>query len=492
MPKRSPSPHAMALTYFRRSAGLSMIELAQVLGHSDKSLVSAYERDAKPLAREQLDSLVTPLGYSREAVDLFLSAHRVIQSQESPGESNAPASLTSEESRFVERAAMAAARTAGRVAAEIIRDQGVRLVLEGKKAAHSKEQLLRSLLPLSRKERHCLVEAFPKYKSLALAVEVCEASIRSAARNAGEALELAELAVSIAERGSGEEPRRMRLQGYCWAHVANARRVANDLVGAEEALTRAWELWRGGSESGPESELLAEWRLYDLEGSLRRAQRRFPEALASLDRARAACKGDPFATGRILVNRERVLNQKGDIEEAVATLKEAAPFVEASGDPHLVFALRFNMADDLCHLERFDEAGKSLPQVRDLAIQQGNELDLIRVVWLTAKVTAGEGRREEAIAGLEQVNRDFAVRRMPYDAALSSLDLSVLWLKAGHTREVKQLAVAMGWIFKAQGIDREALAALELFCTAARRERATVELARKVIADIEQVRRSAS
>jgi len=157
----------------------------------------------------------------------------------------------------------------------------------------------------------------------------------------------------------------------------------------------------------------------------------------------------------------------------------------------MLFALRFNMADDLCQLERFEEAAELLPQVRELALQQANELDLIRVGWLTARVAAGEGRTADAIAGLEQVTRDFTVRELPYNAALSSLDLSVLWLKAGRTAEVRELAVAMSWIFKARGIDREALAALRFFCDAARQERATVELARQVIVEFEQVRRSA-
>ncbi len=43
----------------------------------------------------------------------------------------------------------------------------------------------------------------------------------------------------------------------------------------------------------------------------------------------------------------------------------------------------------------------------------------------------------------------FMDRELPYDAALSSLDLAVLWLTAGHTEEVRKLAVAMGRIFKA-------------------------------------------
>ncbi|HSS79087.1 MAG TPA: hypothetical protein VLV54_20365, partial [Thermoanaerobaculia bacterium] len=80
---------------------------------------------------------------------------------------------------------------------------------------------------------------------------------------------------------------------------------------------------------------------------------------------------------------------------------------------------------------------------------------------------------------------------LPYEAALSSLDLAVIWLKAGRNAEVAQLAVGMKWIFEAKGIEREALAALRLFCEAAEREAATVELARRVIADLETARRSA-
>ncbi len=49
----------------------------------------------------------------------------------------------------------------------------------------------------------------------------------------------------------------------------------------------------------------------------------------------------------------------------------------------------------------------------------------------------------------------------------------------------------MAWIFEAKGIHREALAALTLFCEAARQEAATVALARQTIADIEKAQRTA-
>jgi transcriptional regulator with XRE-family HTH domain len=98
--------------------------------------------------------------------------------------------------------------------------------------------------------RRRLIELSPRSGSWALAVRACEASVESAAHEAGEALELAELALSIAERAPGEESWRSRLKGYCWAHVAKARRAANDPAGAEEALAQARELWQAGGDAG--------------------------------------------------------------------------------------------------------------------------------------------------------------------------------------------------------------------------------------------------
>jgi|SRR6185295_17675798 len=120
------------------------------------------------------------------------------------------------------------------------------------------------------------------------------------------------------------------------------------------------------------------------------------------------------------------------------------------------------------------------------------EVRYVRVVWLQARVDAGQRRTEEAVDGFQRVRGDFTARDLPYDAAVGSLDLAVLWLRAGRTAEVRELAVEMEAVFQAKKIHREALAALLLFCEAARQETATVALARRAIADIEKVWRSVS
>src|SRR5262249_3077341 len=156
------------------------------------------------------------------------------------------------------------------------------------------------------------------------------------------------------------------------------------------------------------------------------------QALELLERAHAACGDDQVAAARILLKKEQLCDVLGDTDGALAALAEAAPLIEASGDRDLLLRFRFKRANNLWHLGRYREAADLLPEVRALALEQANDLDLLRVVWLEARVAAGEGRLEKAVASLQQVRRAFAELGLPYDAALAGLDLAVLWLEAGR------------------------------------------------------------
>jgi transcriptional regulator with XRE-family HTH domain len=352
-------------------------------------------------------------------------------------------------------------------------------------ALREAREILSALEPLSQEERRRRIETAPPgaCRSWAALVKVvCEASARAAADSAERALELADLAFPIAARVPPEES--AGAQAYCWGYLGNARRVANDFDGADQATARARDLWRAGSPWFPE------WRLLSLEASLRREQQRFAEALERLEEARACNAGDALAAGQILLKKEYVLLQMGDVEGALAALEEAAPLLEGTDEPRLLAVLCFNRADNLARLERCEEAARLLPEVQRLAAEQANGLDQTRVAWLTAKVKAGTGYKEEAIADLERVRDAFAADDLPYDAALADLDLAVLRLEAGRTAEVREQAENMAPIFVSKKIAREALAALKLFCDAAKQEAATVELVRRVIGEVEKARRA--
>jgi transcriptional regulator with XRE-family HTH domain len=321
-----------------------------------------------------------------------------------------------------------------------------------------------------------LVEACPELQTWAFAERLCHASEDAASGSAEDALELAQAACRAADLARCEEPFGSRLRGYTRGYLANARRVKTDLREAREGFAHALKLW--GEGAGAQPDLLAEWRLLDRAASLSRADRRFAHALDLLARAQAAAPRE--AHGRILLNRAFTLQQQGDAKGALSTLREAEPLVDGQREPHRLYSLRMNLAVTLCDRGRYKEAESLLPQVRELAVALRKELDQVRVLWLTGKVAAGLGRKDEARLAFEQVRRAFTERQMAYDCALVSLDLAALHLEEGHTAEVRALAAEMLWIFKAQGIEREALSALKLFCDAARQETATAEQARRL------------
>ncbi|HEV7784632.1 MAG TPA: hypothetical protein VGQ28_04790, partial [Thermoanaerobaculia bacterium] len=180
-------------------------------------------------------------------------------------------------------------------------------------------------------------------------------------------------------------------------------------------------------------------------------------------------------------NKANVLRLQGNYERAIAVLDEALPLVEATAQPRLRYSHCFAKADALCHLERPAEAEALLPELRELTAEIGNDLDGWRLRWLEGRVAAGLGRRQKAIGVLALVRREFARREIPYDTALATLELAVLHLEEGDTREVQILAGEMKPIFDAQGVPREALAALALFTEAARKERLTAAWVRSLV-----------
>jgi tetratricopeptide (TPR) repeat protein len=324
-------------------------------------------------------------------------------------------------------------------------------------------------------ERRLLVEELEEFQVWPLCERAAAASLEAAPNRPLEALEWAELALFVAELVSGERAWRSKLQGYAWAHLANARRVMDDLKRAEEDLARALVLWQEGGAAG--TGLLNEACLPWIEAVLRKDQRRFSEAL---ERIEEALKAGGDLRGRILLSKSSILEILGNPEASIEVLRQAEPLVDEHRDPRLALVLRFNLSAALCRLGRAAEAEPRLPEVRALAEQLGQELDLLRVAWLEGKVAAGLGRTAAAERVFERVRREFAARKLGYDCALASLDLALVLLGEDRVAEVRELAAEMLWIFREKRIHREALATLRLFCDAAGREAATTDLARRV------------
>jgi tetratricopeptide (TPR) repeat protein len=478
MPRKKPSLPSVVLSCLRRLRGWTAEELSEASGISD-GMISYYETRREP-DRETLETLAAAMGYGPEDVDSLLFALEAAEPVDPAP--MAPVDPTSEERREIRRIATRAGRTVvGLAELHLLKQVRAHRAHRARRHAARLWEKFRTLTPA---QRRLLIEKSCEHQTWAFAVRLCHESEEAASDRADRAFELAELALRVAQLAPGEELWRSRLEGYCLGFLANALRVGNGMLEAEKTFARAWGLWQAGADT--DSGLLPEWRLLDRWASLRRDQRRFAEALELLDRAFDTA---PLVMkGRILVNKAVTLEHMGEPERAIEALRQATALVDGRREPRLRFALRFNLATNLCLLGKAELAQPMLEEIRELAVSLQKELDLVRVVWLQGRLSAGMGKRTDAVSCFEQVRREFRAREMDYDFALASLELAALYREENHRKKVKALAGDMLWIFRREGIHREALAALRLFCEAAERETVTVELTRRLFRFLHRAR----
>jgi len=324
----------LVVVFLRFYADMTQAEFGKA-SRVDQSEISKYEKGTKPPPEESLRRMAKAADVDWPVVVHLRRAYGAILSMSS--RRAAAPDLQPPPLASLDAVLLA-------ITPYLIGDQGVEPQRQSREEERGEaEQIWTALQCYPIPRRRELIEQAPRAsRSPALAARVCAASLRATPHDPREALELADLALSIAGRIPAGKGLRSRAQGYCWAHVGNARRVANDHEGADEAFVLAWDLWRAGGEPG--ADLFPEWQLLSLEASLRRTQRRLPDALKLLHRAGAACKGNPNATARNLLQEETVLDLMGDIKGALAVLAEAAPLIEATGDRDLLLRSNFNMA----------------------------------------------------------------------------------------------------------------------------------------------------
>lgn len=297
----------------------------------------------------------------------------------------------------------------------------------------------------------------------------------------------ASLAVVLAERISPalRGARQLAdLQARARAERGNARRIADDLPGAEADLAAALE--RAGQGTGDPRLQAA---LLDLTASLCTDQRRFGEAAQLLDRVYAIHMelGESHEAGRALISKSNAAAYSLDLKTAVRLLGHGLALIDAGRDPKLVLAAVHNL---LCHLVddgQIAEAGRVLRESRALYCVHGGLLERLKGRWLEGRIAAGLADPVEAERSLREARSGFAQAGVAYDMALVSLDLAALWLEQGRTREIQALVSETVAIFQARGIRREAIAALLLLQEAVERERASASMLRAVASELQRL-----
>ncbi len=332
------------------------------------------------------------------------------------------------------------------------------------------------------KRQKALVKDNSRFVSWGLAELLCRLVEVETPRDPGKARELAELAVKIAshidEWEVAEPDWQHEIHAFALAYLANTQRVLGDLLAAAETFATADKLWQPAIENVG-NVLGYEPRYLALKASLRRAERKFPEALKHLEEALAASPR-PELRARILISRAKIYEDQGRIDEAMETLRQAGEGADEE-DTRLHLCLAQNHLDYLSKAERYVEAQAVLPDVEPIVAQLGSDSDMLRFRWTRARIARGLGRVPEAIGELEEVRHGFAALELPYDAALCSLELAHAYADRGQAQEAVSVIRDALTILGALKIEREQLMAVGVLTQAVQKGHVTVELISQVL-----------
>jgi tetratricopeptide (TPR) repeat protein len=336
------------------------------------------------------------------------------------------------------------------------------------------EELL-TLPPEDRASR--LARARSRFRSPGLVRLLLDESRRRLPGQPAEALHFAELAWKVANRNPGM-PEFYELYVLATATMANACRAQDQNSRAEELFALSRQIMDKHGVTAPA--VIA--RVDDLVGSLRKDQRRFPEAERLLKRAavlyRLVRSSEDHA--RVLVKLADTYSARGSLGPAIETIQTALGLLGPESDPPLRLCAYYNLAFYLVAAGRLDEASDQLEADEPLYRSFPEPWAQLRLLWLQGDIAAGKGDLATAERFYRETREGFIVHHMGYDAAMVSLDLAILYLQTGRLADVQQLAEEMVAIFQAQDVNREALAALRLFQEAARRQELTVEKVREL------------
>ena len=368
-------------------------------------------------------------------------------------------------------------------------DFGLRLSLV-QREREAAPQLIAELLEAPEAGRDDLIRARPQLLNPAVCDLLLERSFGQGFEEPLQAVELAGLAVRIAEQldpGLYGRSLVQDLRTRSWAHLGNARRLTSDFPGAEQALAIAESHLEAGS-----TDPLEEARVLDFKASLLSDRGWFEEAADLIEVVIEIYEEirDSHRQGRAQISKGVFLGYAGRADEAVALISAGLARIDRDQEPRLVLMAHHNLAWFLNDCGRSAEALDLLESFRTAYREFQDPWTRYRLVWLEGRIAFGLGHHQEAEAGLGRAREGFLAQGLGYEASMVTLDLAGLYLQEGRTPEVKSLAQEMLPHFLSQDIHRQAVVALATFQRAAEMDRVTPHLVRDIAAYLMRAQRN--
>jgi tetratricopeptide (TPR) repeat protein len=358
---------------------------------------------------------------------------------------------------------------------------------ELKRQHRQAEKDFRELLALPQEERLGKIgQARRRFKGSHLVHLLLNQAEQEFTRDPEEAKNLAHVAHKVVLHSPAESSA-VETEALVYAFLGNAYRAAGDRRQADGYFINARKFVRHNIVTEPAA--LA--RIDELEGSLRKDQRRFGEAEEMLSRALVLfgmSGGRPGEMGRVLVNLGDLYFVQGKTVTAIEMTRFALQLLSPNSHARLYTMARYNLALQLTENGQPEEAAGILESDADLFAQMREPWAQLRLLCIRGKIAAMRGDLPGARSLFEEARSGFIQEGIAFDAAIVSVELALVHLRTGDLPAVRALAEEIVLAFQAQDVHREVMAALLLFQQAARQEALTIDLAEDLASYLKRAR----
>jgi tetratricopeptide (TPR) repeat protein len=329
-------------------------------------------------------------------------------------------------------------------------------------------------------ERLAAVKADPRLHRFGVFQAALEAARREAQREPRAAVEMAHLALALAELVDPEiqpsHPLRSDWRGEALLALAHAKRTAGDFPGARSALNLAEDALLQGTEDQTEMAMLQVQR-----ARLSTDLGDFEKAVEQLDAAATLFRraGNRIALGKVLLHQAVILRQI-EPAQAITLAEEGSLLIDRGSEPRAELSSVYTRAYSHNELGNADEAERLLESSRFLLARFDDAATRASLEWLAARIRARQGRTAEAERRLREVRDRYLAADFRLEAVLSTVELIELIASQGRTGEALDLAREVLPVLQSWRLHRDVIALVTLLVDHLQRKTAEAGLYKEV------------